>query len=169
VGINFRSIILVVILQVAAIGDAPAAQGRPSALIGYEPGTIVVKTTERRLYYVLENGQSVSYPVAVGKAGKTWTGVAHIQGKFLNPAWSPPEDIRRDKPTLPDVIPGGTPENPMGVAAMTLNPGEYAIHGTNTPSSIGHFASYGCIRMHNHDIMDLYQRVDVGTPVVVLR
>ena len=57
---------------------------------GYEPGTIVVKTSERRLYYVLENGQTVSYPVAVGKAGKTWTGVAHIQGKFLNPAWSPP-------------------------------------------------------------------------------
>jgi len=106
---------------------------------------------------------------SVGKAGKTWTGVAHIQGKFLKPAWSPPEEIRRDKPSLPDVIPGGTPENPMGVAAMTLNPGEFAIHGTNAPNSIGHFASYGCIRMHNHDIMDLYQRVDVGTAVVVLR
>ena len=165
----FRSIVLVVILQAAAIGNAPAAPGRDTVLVGYEPGTIVVKTSERRLYYVLENGQTVSYPVAVGKAGKTWTGVAHIQGKFLKPAWSPPEDIRRDKPNLPDVIPGGTPENPMGVAAMTLNPGEYAIHGTNAPNSIGHFASYGCIRMHNHDVMDLYRRVDVGTPVVVLR
>lgn len=169
-GRSFQAIILVVVLQAAAIGSAAAAaQGRPTGLTGYEPGTIVVKTAERRLYYVLENGHSVSYPVAVGKAGKTWTGVAHIQGKFLKPAWSPPEDIRRDKPSLPDVIPGGAPENPMGVAAMTLNPGEYAIHGTNAPSSIGHFASYGCIRMHNHDIMDLYQRVDVGTPVVVLR
>ena len=126
-GRSFQAIILVVVLQAAAIGSAAAAaQGRPTGLTGYEPGTIVVKTAERRLYYVLENGQSVSYPVAVGKAGKTWTGVAHIQGKFLKPAWSPPEDIRRDKPSLPDVIPCGAPENPMGVAAMTLNPGEYA-------------------------------------------
>ena len=85
-GRTFRSIILVVILQAAAIGNAPAAPGRDTVLIGYEPGTIVVKTSERRLYYVLEKGQTVSYPVAVGKAGKTWTGVAHIQGKFLKPA-----------------------------------------------------------------------------------
>jgi lipoprotein-anchoring transpeptidase ErfK/SrfK len=166
---TFRSLLLVAFLQAAAVGAASAAQVRDTGLSGYEPGTIVVKTSERRLYYVLGNGRTVSYPVAVGKAGKTWTGVAHIQGKFLNPAWSPPEEIRRDKPNLPDVIPGGTPENPMGVAAMTLNPGEYAIHGTNAPSSIGRFASYGCIRMHNHDIMDLYRRVDVGTQVVVLR
>ena len=166
---TFRSLILVAIMQAAAIGSATVAQARDTALFGYEPGTIVVKTSERRLYYVLENGQTLSYPVAVGKAGKTWTGVAHINGKFVQPAWSPPAEIRRDKPNLPDVIPGGTPQNPMGAAAMTLNPGEYAIHGTNAPSSIGRFASYGCIRMHNHDIMDLYRRVDVGTQVVVLR
>ena len=165
----FRSVVVVAVVQFAAIGTAPAAQVRDTALSGYEPGTIVVKTSERRLYYVLEDGQMLSYPVAVGKAGKTWTGVAHIDGKFVKPAWSPPAEIRRDKPSLPNVIPGGTPENPMGAAAMTLNPGEYAIHGTNAPGSIGQFASYGCIRMHNHDVMDLYQRVNVGTRVVVLR
>ena len=86
VGRTFRSIILVVMLQAAGIENAPAAPGRDTVLIGYELGTIVVKTSERRLYYVLEKGQTVSYPVAVGKAGKTWTGVAHIQGKFLKPA-----------------------------------------------------------------------------------
>jgi lipoprotein-anchoring transpeptidase ErfK/SrfK len=138
------------------------------ALTGYEPGTIVIKTSERKLYYVLGNGQSRSYPVAVGRTGKTWTGVTTIEGKFLSPAWSPPAEIRRDKPNIPDVIPGGAPNNPMGAAAMTLSGGgEYAIHGTNAPGSIGRSASYGCIRMHNRDIMDLYQRVSVGTRVIV--
>ena len=177
--VTFRSLILVAVIQATSFGAASAAQirdtqvrdaqVRETALAGYEPGTIVVKTSERRLFYVLENGQTISYPVAVGKAGKTWTGVTHIDGKFLKPAWRAPEEIRRDKPNLPDVIPGGTPENPMGVAALTLNPGEYAIHGTNAPNSIGRYASYGCIRMHNTDIMDLYQRVDVGARVIVLR
>jgi lipoprotein-anchoring transpeptidase ErfK/SrfK len=77
--------------------------------------------------------------------------------------------VRRDKPSLPNVIPGGSPRNPMGVAAMTLAGGEYAIHGTNVPGSIGGFVSYGCIRMYNQDISDLFERVSVGTPVVVTR
>jgi lipoprotein-anchoring transpeptidase ErfK/SrfK len=76
-------------------------------------------------------------------------------------------DVRRDKPNLPPIILGGSPHNPMGVAAITLSGGEYAIHGTNKPSSIGHFVCYGCIRMFNEDIQDLYQRVSVGTQVVV--
>ena len=106
--------------------------------------------------------------MAVGRPGKTWTGVARVEGKFLSPAWSPPAEIRRDKPNMPKVIPGGAPENPMGAAALTLSGGgEYAIHGTNAPNSIGRPASYGCIRMHNQDILDLYQRVNVGTRVVV--
>jgi lipoprotein-anchoring transpeptidase ErfK/SrfK len=165
----FRSLILVAVIQATSFGAATAAQIRETAPVGYEPGTIVIKTAERRLYFVLKNGETVSYPVAVGKAGKTWTGVAHVDEKFLNPAWSPPEEIRRDRPGLPDVIPGGTPANPMGVAAMTLDPGEYAIHGTNAPNSIGRPASYGSIRMHNSDILDLYKRVDVGARVIVLR
>ena len=136
---------------------------------GYSAGTIVVRTTERRLYLVLGNGQAIRYPVGVGRAGKQWAGVSRIDGKYLNPAWAPPPEIKRDRPSLPDVIPGGSSHNPMGVAAMTLAGGEYAIHGTNQPSSIGGYVSYGCIRMYNQDIRDLYQRVSVGTAVVVTR
>ena len=77
--------------------------------------------------------------------------------------------IKRENPAIPNVIPGGSPHNPMGAAAMTLSGGEYAIHGTNTPRSIGGFVSHGCIRMYNADVLDLYARVNVGTPVVVVR
>jgi len=87
----------------------------------------------------------------------------------VRPAWSPPREVKRDKPSLPDVIEGGSPRNPMGAAAMTLAGGEYAIHGTNVPSSIGGFVSYGCIRMFNQDVVDLYGRVSVGTTVMVVR
>ena len=133
------------------------------------PGTIVVKTSERRLYLVLSDGQAIRYPVAVGRAGKQWQGWAQVNGKHVEPAWSPPDEVRQDNPKLPDVIPGGAPNNPMGPRALTLSGGEYAIHGTNRPSSIGTFASYGCIRMYNQDIVDLFERVGVGTEVVVTR
>jgi len=146
------------------------AEARPD-IVGfrgdYSPGTIVVKTNERRLYLVLDQEHAVRYPVGVGKAGKQWAGITQIDGKYRHPAWSPPAEVKRDKPTIPDVIPGGSPHNPMGVAAMTLAGGEYAIHGTNVPGSVGGFVSYGCIRMLNDDITDLYQRVSVGTTVVV--
>ena len=107
--------------------------------------------------------------MGVGKAGKKWAGQTYIDGKHRNPAWAPPREVKRDNPNLPDVIPGGSPRNPMGVAALTLSGGEYAIHGTNVPSSIGGFVSYGCIRMFNQDVADLYNRVSVGTPVIVTR
>ena len=146
------------------------AQARPE-MVGvrgeYSPGTIVVKTNERRLYLILDDGHAVRYPVGVGKSGKQWAGTTRISGKYRNPAWSPPREVKRDKPNMPDVIPGGSPRNPMGVAAMTLAGGEYAIHGTNQPGSIGHFVSYGCIRMYNEDIKDLYDRVGVGTRGIV--
>ena len=149
-----------------------AATARPE-LVGmssqYTPGTIVVKTNERRLYLILDSGHAMRYPVGVGKAGKQWQGTTTIDGKYLHPAWSPPDEVRRDKPDMPDVIPGGSPRNPMGVAALTLAGGEYAIHGTNVPGSVGGFVSYGCIRMLNDDITDLYQRVPVGTTVTVMR
>ncbi|MFG3596928.1 L,D-transpeptidase [Bradyrhizobium sp. RDI18] len=147
------------------------AQARPELVDvsgEYAPGTIVVKTGERRLYLILESGRAMRYPVGVGKAGKQWSGTTKIDGKYLNPAWSPPSEVRRDKPYMPNVIPGGSPRNPMGVAAMTLAGGEYAIHGTNVPGSVGGFVSYGCIRMLNDDISDLYQRVPVGTTVTVM-
>jgi lipoprotein-anchoring transpeptidase ErfK/SrfK len=136
---------------------------------GASPGTIVVRTSERRLYLVLGEGRAMRYPVGVGRSGRQWAGRAFIEGKYVRPAWSPPAEIRRDKPGLPDVIPGGSASNPMGAAALTLSGGQYAIHGTNNPGSIGGFVSYGCIRMYNQDIVDLYGRVGVGTPVVVTR
>jgi lipoprotein-anchoring transpeptidase ErfK/SrfK len=148
------------------------AQARPE-LVGvgnqYSPGTIVVKTGERRLYLIVDSGHAMRYPVGVGKAGKQWAGTTTIDGKYLHPAWAPPADVKHDKPNIPDLIPGGSPRNPMGVAAMTLAGGEYAIHGTNLPNSVGGFVSYGCIRMLNADITDLYGRVSVGATVVVTR
>jgi len=147
----------------AAARDAVAFRG------DYSAGTVVVKTGERRLYLVVGNGQALRYPVGVGRAGKQWAGTSSIDGKFIKPAWGPPPEIRRDKPNIPSVIPGGSPRNPMGAAALTLAGGEYAIHGTNSPGSIGGFVSYGCIRMYNQDILDLYGRVSVGTAVVVTR
>ena len=148
----------------------PQAHARPDMVAfrgDYSPGTIVVKTNERRLYLVMGGGSAVRYPVGVGKPGKQWSGVTRIDGKYRQPAWAPPADVKRDNPNIPNVIAGGSPANPMGVAAMTLAGGEYAIHGTNRPNSIGGFVSYGCVRMLNADITDLYQRVSVGTSVVV--
>jgi lipoprotein-anchoring transpeptidase ErfK/SrfK len=152
---------------------AAAVPAQARSIVGfngaYSAGTVVVKTGERSLYYVLGNGKAVRYTVGVGRAGKQWTGTAMITGKHLRPAWSPPSDVKRDNPRLPAVIPGGSPRNPMGAAALTLSGGEYAIHGTNAPGSIGGFVSYGCIRMHNTDVLDLYNRVGFGTTVVVTR
>jgi lipoprotein-anchoring transpeptidase ErfK/SrfK len=156
----------------ATIAMTGPAAARPE-LVGvsnqYSPGTIVVKTTERRLYLILDDGHAMRYPVGVGKNGKQWAGTTKIDGKYRNPAWAPPDDVKHDHPALPDVIPGGSPRNPMGVAAMTLSGGEYAIHGTNVPNSVGGYVSYGCIRMLNTDITDLYDRVSVGTTVMVTR
>ncbi len=157
------------LIALAAQPHAALASADMVAFGGYTAGTIVVKTSERRLYLVVDAQHALRYPVGVGKAGKQWQGTSQIDGKYVRPAWSPPAEVKRDKPSLPDVIPGGTPQNPMGVAAMTLAGTEYAIHGTNMPGSIGGFVSYGCIRMYNQDITDLFGRVSVGTTVVVTR
>nr|WP_208977061.1 L,D-transpeptidase [Stappia sp. ES.058] len=134
----------------------------------FAPGTIVVRNRERRLYLVQRGGVALRYAVAVGKRGKAWVGRTYIRGMHVRPAWSPPAEVKRDLPHLPAVIAGGAANNPMGVAAMTLAGGEYAIHGTNRPGSIGRAVSYGCIRMQNRDIADLFGRVRVRTPVVAI-
>jgi lipoprotein-anchoring transpeptidase ErfK/SrfK len=156
---------------VATAAVPQAAQARE--IVGfagtYSAGTVVVRTGERSLYYVLGGGKAVRYSVGVGKAGKQWTGTSMIDGKHLSPAWSPPAEVKRDKPSIPNLIAGGSPRNPMGAAALTLSGGQYAIHGTNMPGSIGGFVSYGCIRMYNQDVLDLYSRVSFGTTVVVTR
>ena len=146
---------------------AHAATGNVVPFSGYSAGTIVVKTHERRLYYVLDSGRALRFPVGVGRTGMQWSGAARIEGKYVRPAWAPPADIRRENPRLPALIPGGAPNNPMGAAALTMRGGDYAIHGTNRPGSIGGFVSHGCIRMYNQDIRTLYSMVSVGTPVIV--
>lgn len=159
-----RTVLFVVIVLTWAL-VAAVAHSAPREIVsfsGFAPGTIVVKTTERRLYFVLDAYRALRFPVGVGRAGKTWTGVARVEGKYVRPAWQAPPELGGGP-----VIPGGAPNNPMGEAALTLRGGEYAIHGTNRPQSIGGFVSSGCIRMHNRDIRELYQLVQVGAPVVV--
>jgi lipoprotein-anchoring transpeptidase ErfK/SrfK len=136
----------------------------------FNPGEVVVSQSERRLYLVLGDGTALRYRVAVGKAGKQWSGRTQIVAKYHEVAWSPPSSVKRDRPWLPDVIEAGDPKNPMGARVLSL-PGEYAIHGTSASmrSSIGSAASYGCIRMLNEDIIDLFDRVRVGTTVTVVR
>lgn len=132
------------------------------------PGTILVRTEERALYLILDAGLARRYVVGVGADGWQWVGTTTIDGKYIEPNWMPPPEIRREQPGLPPIIPGGSPRNPMGAAAMTLAGGAYAIHGTNVPGSIGGFVSHGCVRMLNEDVLDLFGRVGVGTVVVVV-
>lgn len=135
---------------------------------GITKGTIIIDTSERNLYFGVNNGKAIRYRVGVGRQGRQWTGQRFISRKALKPAWRATPDIRKDKPHLTGTIPGGSPKNPMGAAALLISGGgQYAIHGTNRPGSIGGYVSYGCIRMHNHDIMDLYSRVGIGTRVIV--
>lgn len=167
-----RHVALATIVLSAAGAAAPPVEARE--VVGmrdgrFDPGTIVIRTGERKLYYVTAPGEAIRYTVAVGKAGKQWRGVKYVEELQVDPAWSPPAEVRRDNPRLPDVIPGGSPRNPMGARVIGLGPtGQYAIHGTNMPNTIGTAASYGCFRMHNQDVIDLYARVRMGTPVVVL-
>jgi lipoprotein-anchoring transpeptidase ErfK/SrfK len=164
------SLVLFALIGCGLLAPAPSGAREIVSFRGYNPGTIVVVTHQRRLYYVLDDDKAIRYPVGVGRKGMAWSGTAYIDGKYIKPGWSAPASIRKDYARLPRVIPGGSPLNPMGVAAMTLSGGgEYAIHGTNNPGSVGHFVSHGCIRMYNRDIMDLYERVSYGTRVVVLR
>ena len=159
---------LLSVLSVTATVTPASARGEMTEYRSdVSPGTIVVRTGERRLYLVLGQGRALVYPVGVGRSGMQWAGKSFIDSKRVRPAWGPPPDIKRENPRLPDVIPGGAPNNPMGVAALTLSGGNYAIHGTNNPGSIGGFVSHGCIRMYNADITDLYGRVGIGTPVIV--
>ncbi|MEJ0094357.1 MAG: L,D-transpeptidase [Methylocella sp.] len=133
----------------------------------YPPGTIIIKQSERRLYLTTGAGTAIRYPIAVGKMGMSWRGETFVNGKYVRPAWTAPAVVRQDHPNLRGVIPGGSSRNPMGAAAITLGLSEVAIHGTteNMRKSISTAASYGCIRMYNEDVVDLFGRVQVGTRV----
>ena len=134
---------------------------------GYQPGTIVVKTAERRLYLVLEDGKAMRYGVGVGRKGFTWTGTHTITLKREWPDWRPPTAMLRRRPDLPRYMRGGI-ANPLGARAMYIGDTEFRIHGSNEPWSIGTAVSSGCIRLTNADVIDLYKRVQVGAKVVVL-
>ncbi|MCP8940046.1 L,D-transpeptidase [Alsobacter sp. SYSU M60028] len=134
----------------------------------YKPGTIVVSTSERRMYFVLGDGRAIRYGVGVGRPGFEWAGVKTITAKREWPDWRPPSEMLRRRPDLPRYMPGG-PDNPLGARAMYLGSSLYRIHGSNEPDTIGQAVSSGCIRMLNDDVVDLYQRARVGAQVVVLR
>ena len=155
-------------------GQAEAAQAQvaqiPREIVSYNgryaPGTIVVSTAERRLYYVLPGGEAVRYGVGVGRPGFTWSGVNKITAKREWPSWTPPAAMLARRPDLPRYMAGGI-ENPLGARAMYIGRSEYRIHGSNEPDTIGQAVSSGCIRMTNEDVTDLYSRVKVGATVVV--
>ena len=130
-------------------------------------GTIIIDTQNTFLYYVLGNSKAIRYGIGVGRQGFTWSGVKSIISKAEWPDWYPPAEMIERQPYLPRMVAGG-PGNPLGARAMYIGGTEYRIHGTNVPSSIGKHVSSGCIRLTNHDVIDLYNRVKLGAKVIVL-
>ncbi len=146
----------------------PHLRKQEVAYVTKEPaGTLVVDTPNTHLYYILGNGRAIRYGVRVGRDGFTWTGVQKVTRKAEWPDWHPPSEMIERQPYLPRFMAGG-PGNPMGARAMYLGSTVYRIHGTNQPSTIGKFVSSGCIGMLNEDVADLFDRVKVGSRVVVL-
>jgi lipoprotein-anchoring transpeptidase ErfK/SrfK len=130
-------------------------------------GDVLISTSARRLYYVLGDGSAIEYGVGVGRQGFTWSGTKTISRKREWPDWTPPAEMLRRRPDLPRHMEGGI-ENPLGARALYLGSSLYRIHGSNEPGTIGAAVSSGCIRMTNDDVIDLYNRVRVGTKVTVL-
>jgi lipoprotein-anchoring transpeptidase ErfK/SrfK len=135
------------------------------------PGSVLVETSGPFVYYVLPGGKAIRYGATVGEAGQAWSGVAIVGRKEEWPGWTPTEDEKRRLGPLPSYVQGGA-RNPMGARALYLYAGGkdtlYRIHGTNQPEYIGRAISSGCIRVTNEDVIDLYSRVKIGAPVVVL-
>ena len=138
---------------------------------GFEsPGSILVDLRNHKLYHVQHNGTAHAYPIASPREGAEIPPMDNtVTMKKINPTWTPTANMRRKNSNLPAQIPGGVPENPLGVRALYLGSTLFRIHGTNEPQSIGRDASSGCIRMHNAHVIDLYDRVNVGTTVRVYR
>jgi lipoprotein-anchoring transpeptidase ErfK/SrfK len=134
---------------------------------GEKPGTIIIDTPRRFLFLVQDGGRAVRYGIGVGRPGFTWAGVKEVSAKREWPDWTPPPEMLRRRPDLPQHMAGG-PENPLGARALYLGSSLYRIHGSNEPWTIGTAVSSGCIRMRNEDVVDLYERVQIGTKVVVI-
>ena len=147
-------------------GGGPIPRERVSAPVALAPGSIYISTMERRLYLILGNGEAIRYGIGVGRDGFRWTGTHHVSAKREWPGWTPPAEMRARRPDLPRYMAGGI-ENPLGARALYLGSSLYRIHGSNEPETIGHAVSSGCFRMTNEDVVDLYNRVSVGTLVVV--
>ena len=156
----------------AQLEQRPLASAIPREIVAYEgsqsPGTIVVSTQEKRLYFVLPDGQAIRYGVGVGRPGFEWSGGQTVTAKREWPDWTPPAAMIKRRPEIPHHMAGGL-DNPLGARAMYLGRTEYRIHGSNEPDTIGQAVSSGCIRMTNEDVADLYEHVKVGTKVIVQR
>src|ERR687894_309260 len=148
------------------VGGGPVFRQTVAYTGGQAPGTVVVSTAERRLYYVLGGGQAIRYGIGVGRPGFQWAGTKTITMKREWPDWRPPAQMLRRRPDLPRYMAGGI-GNPLGARAMYLGGSLFRIHGSNEPETIGYAVSSGCIRMTNADVTDLYSRVRVGTRVIV--
>jgi lipoprotein-anchoring transpeptidase ErfK/SrfK len=162
--------------QQMTYGDPAAAQARfdpryQKQVVSYDgaekPGTIIVDTPRRFLFLVQEDGKAIRYGIGVGRPGFTWAGVKSVTRKAEWPDWVPPKEMLARRPDLPHFMAGG-PENPLGARALYLGSSLYRIHGSNEPWTIGQAVSSGCIRMRNEDVVDLYERVKVGTRVIVI-
>ena len=133
----------------------------------HEAGVVVVDTPNRFLFLVLGNGRALRYGIGVGRPGFEWAGVKSVTRKAEWPDWTPPPEMLKRRPELPHHMAGGE-DNPLGARALYLGSSLYRIHGTNEPDTIGHNVSSGCIRMMNEDVIDLYERVKLGTRVIVI-
>jgi lipoprotein-anchoring transpeptidase ErfK/SrfK len=150
-----------------ALGAAQAVVTRQEVQLANVPaGTIIVKTSERKLYFSLGAGKAYQYGIAVGSEGNEWFGRSVVTRKVENPAWFPTPDQKTKNPRLPQKMEAG-PSNPLGARAIYLGWSALRVHGTIVPSSIGRAASGGCYRMHNADVIDLYARVHIGATVIV--
>jgi lipoprotein-anchoring transpeptidase ErfK/SrfK len=153
-------------------GKSPVKRKKVRYSGPYKPGTIIVDTSEKRLYHVLPNGKAMKYGVGVGKEGFQWAGKHRITRKAEWPSWTPPAQMRarerRKGRILPAYMPGG-PNNPMGARALYIGSTLYRIHGTTEPWTIGSEVSSGCIRLANEDVIHLYKSVTVGSSIVVQR
>ncbi len=151
-------------------GFGGSGGGADRTIVSYpvrlKPGTVVINTAERRLYYINGDGTAISYGIGVGRVGFTWKGMKTISQKREWPSWTPPKEMLRRRPDLPRHMVGGI-DNPLGARAMYLGSSLYRIHGSNEPETIGQAVSSGCFRMTNEDVVDLYARVRVGTTVIV--
>jgi len=160
----------------ASVSSGPIARffgyGTTRVVVPYSgpqrPGTIIVNTSERHLYLILEGGQALRYGIGVGRAGFAWAGTTAVSAKREWPDWTPPSEMVARQPYLPRHMAGGV-ENPLGARALYLGSSMYRIHGSNEPETIGQAVSSGCIRMLNEEVIDLYNRVPVGAKVIVMR